>query len=200
MNYLAHAYLSFNDPGILLGNLTSDFIKGKKKFDYPAEIQKGIMLHRAIDTFTDEHEATREAKEVFRPVYRLYSGAFVDVAYDHFLATDKNEFSEISLFDFSQRVYDMIDQQQQWLPERFARMFYYMKTQNWLYNYRTIAGTEQSFGGLVRRAAYISESENANRLFKQHYQLLEQCYRHFWAELKPFAMKQYESFKKMDNP
>ena len=65
--------------------MISDFVKGKKKFDYPAGIQKGIMLHRHIDNFTDTHEATREAKEIFRPHYRLYSGAFVDVVYDHCL-------------------------------------------------------------------------------------------------------------------
>ncbi len=35
MNYLAHAYLSFNDPDVLAGNMISDFVKGKKKFDYP---------------------------------------------------------------------------------------------------------------------------------------------------------------------
>jgi acyl carrier protein phosphodiesterase len=51
MNYLAHAYLSFKHEDILLGNLISDFVKGKKKFDYPLLIQKGITLHRNIDTF-----------------------------------------------------------------------------------------------------------------------------------------------------
>ena len=84
MNYLAHAYLSFNDPEILVGNMISDFVKGKKKFDYPIRIQSGITLHRMIDTFTDEHPATKEAKEFFRAYYRLYSGAFIDVVYDHF--------------------------------------------------------------------------------------------------------------------
>jgi len=88
LNYLAHAYLSFDQPEIIVGNLISDFVKGKKKFDYPPGIQKGIALHRAIDTFTDSHPATKEAKEVFRPHYRLYAGAFIDVAYDHFLAND----------------------------------------------------------------------------------------------------------------
>ena len=78
------------------------------------------MLHRAIDTFTDAHEATKEAKEIFRPHYRLYSGAFVDVVYDHFLATDKTEFTEHSLLDFSQQVYTTLDKQAQWLPEQFC--------------------------------------------------------------------------------
>ena len=70
MNYLAHAYLSFGQPAILTGNMISDYVKGKKKFDYPPEILRGINLHRSIDQFTDNHPATREAKEVFRPAYR----------------------------------------------------------------------------------------------------------------------------------
>ena len=188
--------MSFNDPEILVGNLISDFVKGKKKFDFPQGIQNGITLHRAIDTFTDTHEATRKAKEVFRPHYRLYSGAFVDVIFDHFLAVDKNEFIENSLYDFSLQVYSVIEKQAQWLPEHFAHMFPYMKEQNWLYNYHTRWGTEKSLGGVVRRAAYLTESDTAFRLFEDHYQLLQGCYRQFWVELKPFARREFEIFQK----
>lgn len=192
MNYLAHAYLSFNHPDILVGNMISDFVKGKKKLDYPQDIQKGIMLHRMIDTFTDLHEATKEAKEVFRPHYRLYSGAFMDVVYDHFLAADPSEFSEPALLGFSKQVYAMLDEQAQWLPERFALMFPYMKEHNWLFNYRTRWGTGKSLGGVVRRSAYLTESDTAYHLFEQHYQLLQDCYRHFWASVKPFAKEQFD--------
>src|ERR1700744_5259410 len=93
MNYLAHAYLSFNQPEILVGNMISDFVKGKKRFDFNTTIQKGIALHRSIDTFTDDHAATKKAKEFLKPAVGLYAGAFIDVVYDHFLALDKNEFS-----------------------------------------------------------------------------------------------------------
>ena len=192
MNYLAHAYLSFNHPEILTGNMISDFVKGKKKFDYPPVIQQGIMLHRAIDTFTDTHEATKEAKQVFRPHYRLYSGAFVDVVYDHFLATDPTEFTEQVLLDFSQQVYSALDKQLHWLPERFALTFPYMKEHNWLFNYRTRWGTGKSLGGVVRRSVYLTESDTAFHLFEKHYQLLQDCYRHFWTSAKPFAQKQFD--------
>ena len=172
--------------------MISDFVKGKKKFDYPPVIQKGIMLHRYIDTFTDQHEATREAKEVFRPAYRLYSGAFVDVVYDHFLAADEHEFPEQSLLSFSQQVYSSLDNNIQWMPQRFALMFPYMKQHNWLLNYRTRWGTGKSLAGVVKRAAYLTESETAFRLFEEHYKLLQRCYRHLWTALKPFALNQFE--------
>ena len=94
MNYLAHAYLSFGNSNILVGNMISDYVKGKTQFDYPPEIQAGIKLHRAIDDFTDTHEATKNVKEIFKKDYRLYAGAFADVVYDYFLANDKNEFAD----------------------------------------------------------------------------------------------------------
>jgi len=175
--------------------MISDFVKGKKKFDYSPGIQNGIALHRAIDEFTDAHEATREARQVFRPDYRLYSGAFVDVVYDHFLATDPAEFTENSLLDFSQEVYKTLGMQLQWLPDRFTLLFPYMKEQNWLFNYRTRWGTGKSLGGVVRRSLYLTESETAYHLFEEHYQLLQDCYRHFWAFLKPFAREQFDGLQ-----
>ena len=192
MNYLAHAYLSFNHEEILIGNLVSDFVKGKKKFDFSKGIQKGITLHRSIDQFTDDHETTKKAKEIFRPCYRLYSGAFIDVVYDHFLANDEREFSETGLKDFAERVYASIEPHVDYLPSRFAKMFPYMKMQNWLFNYRTKWGTEQSFEGLVRRAAYLTESETAAALFEENYGELEQCYQDFFPDLKLFARHLYE--------
>lgn len=190
MNYLAHAYLSFNEPELLVGNMISDFVKGKKKFDYAPGIQKGIALHRAIDTFTDDHTAVKEAKEVFRPHYRLYAGAFVDVVFDHFLATDASHFNNDSLFSFSQETYQTLDRFTGAFPDRFARMYPYMKSQNWLYNYQHVWGIEKSLGGVVRRSAYLTESDTAFRLFEQEYERLKQCYTVFFPLLYDFAKQE----------
>lgn len=179
--------------------MISDYVKGKKKLDYPLPVQKGITLHRAIDQFTDTHEATREAKQVFRPAYRLYSGAVVDVIYDHFLAADESEFTEVTLHQFSQGVYKVLQDHQEQLPERFARMLPYMTEQNWLFHYRSRWGAEKSLGGLVRRALHLTESETAFRLFEAHYQLLADCYRHFWNEVKPFAAQTFSELAGDEN-
>lgn len=173
--------------------MISDFVKGKKKFDYPPRIQAGIALHRAIDEFTDNHPATKEAKEVFRPHYRLYSGAFVDVVYDHFLATDPGAFSEPSLAAFTQNVYDTLDKKSDYFPSIFAEMFPYMRLHDWLFNYRHNWGIEKSLHGVVRRSAYLTESHTAYQLFEDHYQLFRDCYRQFWADMLPFAQKEFDS-------
>ena len=137
MNYLAHAFLSFNNADILAGNMISDFVKGKSQYDYPFTIQKGIRLHRLIDEFTDTHSVTAEAKFFFRPAYRLYSGAFIDVVYDHFLALDKKQFKDdTELNNFSQHTYKLLDGNFSFFPAKFQKMFPHMKSHNWLYNYQ----------------------------------------------------------------
>ena len=188
MNYLAHAYLSFNNPEILVGNMISDFVKGRKKFTYSSEIQKGITLHRAIDQFTDDHRATQAAKLFFRPAYRLYSGAFIDIVYDHFLANDINEFpSPEELVKFDKEVCEILEDHLTELPGNFQKILPYMKKYSWLTNYKYKAGIEKSFQGLVRKALYMDESTTAFSIFNKHYDELKNCYDKFFHEQKTFA-------------
>ena len=193
MNYLAHAYLSFGYPDILLGNMISDFVKGKKQFDYPINIQKGIQLHRAIDTFTDQHHATKAAKQYFKPAVGPYAGAFIDVVYDHFLALDNRELTDTGWKDFSEDVYRELATYQSILPEKFARMLPFMTSQDWLYNYRFKWGIEYSFGGVTRRAQYLTDSGPVFALFTDHYTELENHYRNFFPDVKKFARSHFEA-------
>lgn len=187
MNYLAHAYLSFRDQDVLAGNMISDFVKGKKKFDYPDRIQMGISLHRKIDEYTDAHPATRQAKEFLKETAGLYAGAFVDIVYDHFLANDLYEFEEGALAIFAQQTYRQLEMNESRMPEKFRQFFYYMRTQDWLYNYRSTAGISRSFHGLCRRAKYINNPEPVFDSFMTHYEALKMTYDFFFPHVKAFA-------------
>jgi acyl carrier protein phosphodiesterase len=196
MNFLAHAYLSFNEPEILVGNMISDFVKGNKRFNYPLKIQQGIVLHRQIDAFTDAHAATKEARTYLKSAVGLYSGAFVDVAYDHFLANDSNEFSPDSLQQTATATYEVLSFYQDLLPPVFQQMLPYMRSQNWLYNYRNVAGTRSSFGGVAKRAKYIDTAEPVFELFQVHYEALQDCYNAFFPFVKAFSAYQIEQLPK----
>jgi len=193
MNYLAHAYLSFEIPEITVGNLISDFVKGKQKETYPVKIQQGIGLHRAIDSFTDTHSATKKAKTYFKEEYGLYAGPLIDIVYDHFLANDKLVFPSGELGSplktFAQRTYERLAAFEALLPERFARMFFYMRREDWLSHYGYKDLIFQSFEGLTRRAKYMPPAEAAKRLFETHYEELERCYVEFFPEVKDFALR-----------
>lgn len=187
MNYLAHAYLSFGDPDVLAGNMISDFVKGKKKFDYPDRIQMGIALHRKIDEYTDTHPATSHAKQYLKSAAGLYAGSFVDIIYDHFLANDNYEFEEGALAIFAQNTYVQLEAYEKWLPGNFQHFFFHMRTQNWLLHYRSTQGINQSFQGLCRRAKYIKDSTPVFEAFMTHYEELKMAYEFFFPHVKTHA-------------
>ena len=194
MNFLAHAYLSFNDENILVGNMISDFVKGSSKNNYSTAIQNGIMLHREIDTYTDRHSATHVAKEIFRLDYRLYSAPIVDILFDHFLANDEAIFTDETLKAFSLKVYSSLQNYSEILPLNFQKVFQYMKNENWLYGYRTIDSMQRSLKGLAGRASYMKESETAFNLFKSNYNALKTLFSYFFPDVKQFTKERFRKF------
>ena len=97
MNHLAHLYLSQTNVDLMVGNFIADRVKGKDLLNYSESVQKGIEMHRAIDTFTDEHAVVMKSKKRLFPVYHKYAAVIVDMFYDHILAKNWEEYSPISL-------------------------------------------------------------------------------------------------------
>lgn len=183
---------------MLTGNMISDFVKGKKKFNYTEGVQRGISLHRAIDEYTDRHSLTLEAKKLFKPSYGLYAGAFMDIVYDHFLANDRNEFTDDeALLQFSREVYQQLSTHSDSFPEKFQQVFFYMREQNWLYHYQWKQAIFNSFKGLVRRAKFIQDAQPACQVLEDHYEELSVFYAGFFPDLKKFA---FAKWKELTSP
>ncbi|MCF6183790.1 MAG: ACP phosphodiesterase [Bacteroidales bacterium] len=100
MNFLAHIFLSGDNEAVKFGNFTGDWVKGKSYNNFPREIQKGILLHRKIDSYTDSHNTVKKSILKIRPAYGKYSGVVTDILYDHFLAQNWQIYSESSLKDY----------------------------------------------------------------------------------------------------
>ena len=126
MNYLAHFYLANGDKGRMVGNFIADHIVGNQYLDFPESIQKGVLQHRAIDTFTDEHPVVLESKKRLRPIFHKFSPVIVDVFYDYLLAKRWNDYSQKSLKDFTINVYEVVNEFHYLIPEKAAFMFSYM--------------------------------------------------------------------------
>ena len=186
MNFLAHSYLSFSEEQ-LVGNMIADFVKNRDVARLPESIQKGIKLHRAIDTFTDAHPLIHEAKAPFRPLVRLYSGAFVDVAFDYFLANDTTENSQREWQKHSQRVYAVLRRYEEFLPEVFKKVLDKMQQDDWLYNYRNEWGIEYSFRNVVNKAQFLDKTTNVFPAFLANKDFLREKYEIFFPEIKSFA-------------
>lgn len=189
MNYLGHAYLSFGNAGVLTGNMIGDHVKGRQALErYPDEVRKGIELHRKIDDFVDKHPGVLRAKLLFREDYGLYAGAITDTVFDHFLANDPKIFATPQhLLQFTTDTYGLLEQTTEWHTAEFVRYFPHMKEHNWLYNYRTMKGIEQSLHGLHRRAQHMPPPDSAYTSFVAGYYQLNQCYYELIDDIVSFA-------------
>ena len=122
MNFLGHLYLAGDDRNLRFGNFIADHIKGIAIESYPPEIARGIMMHRAIDYFTDSHPAMSECRQYFRPAYQKYAGVVLDVVLDYFLCREWALLSPRSLRPFIYQFYLQLLLQWHWLPPRFCQM------------------------------------------------------------------------------
>lgn len=191
MNFLAHIYLSFEDDEITIGNFIADSIRGNKFKHYPERIQKGILLHRAIDTFTDAHPIARQSSKRLHKNYSHYSRVIVDIFYDHFLAKNWQRYSSMPLPLFTDRFYDLLEANFEILPEGVQRMMPYLVTDNWLLSYASIDGISRVLNGMNRRTQNRSKMNFAVEDLQEHYTAFEIEFTLFFEEVITFAKAKY---------
>nr|WP_262908717.1 acyl carrier protein phosphodiesterase [Hymenobacter translucens] len=186
---MAHLYLSGSgDEDLLIGNFIADSVPGRQLEQYPAGIQRGIRLHRAIDTFTDQHPVVRQSTLRLREAgYGKYAGVVSDVFFDHFLARNFHEFSEQPLSKFTADVYRLLAARATEFPARVQHFLPYMTRQDWLGHYADLEGIRQSLGGLSRRASAGSGMETAVRELERNYPAYEADFRAFFPELRAYV-------------
>ncbi len=193
MNFLAHIYLSGTDEEIIIGNFIADGIKGKQYLKFPKGIQKGILLHRAIDTYTDSHPIVRQSTRRLHKNYGHYSGIIVDILYDHFLAKNWNQYSNIPLTEFVENFYSLLHKHYGVLPPRIKRMMPHMISDNWLLSYATISGIGKILFQMNYRTQNKSKMNFAVEELELYYDEFENEFTLFFAKLISFSnQKQQE--------
>lgn len=187
MNFLAHIYLSGNNDLIKIGNFMADGIRGKHFENYPLDVQKGIVLHRAIDTFTDAHPVFRQSTKRLHQRYHHYAGVIVDVFYDHFLAKNWARYSDESLEDYTERFYHSLRNNEVILTEKTKGMLPYMTKYNWLLSYQTVEGIDRILTQMDSRTDNKSKMRFAAEELAEYYSKFEQEFTEFFEELRAFS-------------
>ncbi len=183
MNYLAHLYLSGDDPGIRVGNFIGDHVKGQQFKRYPQPIQTGIILHRHIDTFTDLHPVFRESAALFREGYGLYAGVVADIVYDHLLATNWTDYAQNELGVFVKECYKILIRHYFSLPRRVKQFLPFLITSNRLENYQYFEGIEKTLAIMAGHSSLPSRAEWAILQLESHYDELEEQFHSFFPEM-----------------
>ena len=193
MNFLAHIYLSGDNDLMKIGNFMADGIHGKHFDVFPIDIQKGIVLHRAIDTFTDAHPIFRQSTKRLHANYHHYSGIIVDIFYDHFLAKKWSTYSDEKLAIFTERFYQSLHENYKSLTERTQKMMPYMINHNWLLSYQTIEGIEIILAKMDTRMKSESNMRFSVAELRTYYSEFETEFTSFFEELIAFSNQKIQT-------
>lgn len=187
MNFLAHVYLSGNDPHLALGNLIADRIKGKDYINYPIPIQKGILLHREIDRFTDQHPCFKACVSQLFPKYRHYSRVIVDMYFDHFLAKNWNQFHPTPLPDFTNDFYAFCKSNCIDFPPPLQGFISALTQYDWFHLYGSRSGLERILKQMEKRTAFPSNLSASVLDLKENYEYFSIHFFEFIKDIQIFT-------------
>ena len=184
MNFLAHIYLSGTNDFIKIGNFMADSIHGKRYLEYSGDLQKGILLHRYIDTFTDAHPIYRKSKHRLHEKYGHYAGVIMDIVYDHFLAKNWSSYFNENLEVYCNKFYSLMQKNYDILTPKTQNLLPYMIDQNWLVKYASLEGLEIVLFQMDYRTKHRVNMQEAIVEVKIFYTELETEFTLFFQELQ----------------
>lgn len=171
----------------MIGNYIADHIRGNKFSHFDSKIQRGILLHREIDTFTDTHQIVRKSKRRLHERYGHYDGVIIDIFYDHFLAKNWDKYSAIPLEIYSKSIYQLLKKNENILPEKSIKFLKYMIEYDILYNYQSLEGIQKVLNGMNYRTKGKSQMNLAIEDLKNLHKELEEDFTEFFEDLRNFS-------------
>jgi acyl carrier protein phosphodiesterase len=172
----------------MLGDFAeSDYRERDYRERYNEEICRGIVLHRKVDIFTDNHETFQRSKRRISNEYRLLKGIMADIFYDHFLAKNWDFYSDTPLEEYCVYVYNIFIAHQSMVPLRLQRMLPIMISGNWLLSYREIEGITWVLKGMSRRLSKRNKLADGIEELQKNYRGLENDFREFFPRLIDYA-------------
>ena len=183
MNFLAHTYLSFGHPSLIVGNYLGDFIKNKEVGKLPKRIQDGIKLHRSIDSFTDKHAMVKEGTSRLHDSMGKYSPVVLDIYFDFLLSKHWAQFNDRSLTEFCTVPYQALLEHQYLMTDQLAARMQKMVANRWLENYQTYAGMQRVFNFLAKRTTFPSNLLQAPEILQEKESILEEVFLNFFPDL-----------------
>jgi len=187
MNYLAHAYLAESSDEFLIGSIMGDFVKGPVDDLFTPQIASGVVFHRRVDTFADNHEISRASRNLFSPRCRRYAGVILDICNDHFLSRNWSVYTNSDLSEFITRVYETLQRYHDILPARLQLVLPRMVRQNWLSCCRTLGGVDITLGRIAQRIHRENALDDSIGEIRKNYGQLERNFHVFFPDLVDFA-------------
>lgn len=182
MNFLAHFYLSQESESLIVGNFMANQVKGKNFKNVDENLTNGVLHHRFIDNFTDTHPNVIQVNRLLRPNQGKFSGVASDIIFDHILAKNWTLFSETSLADFTENIYQILNRYQNHYEAFTLLTCQKMVEHNWLFNYQFEEGVKRALFGMSKRTRFENNLAEAFSDYQAHKQEVDHLFFEFFED------------------
>jgi acyl carrier protein phosphodiesterase len=190
MNYLAHLFLAEENDDAKLGALLGDFVKGTIIDRYSEKTEREIQIHRKIDFYTDNHAIVKDAKKLLSVEKRKYGNILLDVFYDHMLAQKWQDYSKISLENYTKQIYSILLSNMDVLPDKLRDIVPIMIDQNWLTSYREFRGFEMAIARISRRLRQENSLMECVAEIETNYSSIALSFDNFFPQLMDYVKQE----------
>ncbi len=189
MNYLGHIYFSSSHE-LAIANLFGDVVKGSSFHHFPEIIQQGIVLHRKIDNFMDQHVAVKHCCSIIRAELPKVAPIAMDIYFDHLLAKKWNAFHSTPYTEFLHAFYQEIERSKSSYPESFQQFLSNMIQFNWLSVYGESYGLYKMCQGVSSKLSFKNALTDGHSVFYRHEKLIESAFYEYMRDADEyFAVK-----------
>jgi acyl carrier protein phosphodiesterase len=183
MNYLAHTLLSGKNENLIVGNFLADIVRKNEYNIISDQYNIGFELHRAIDSFTDEHESVKNVTKLLRTNHKKYAPVVTDILLDYILGQCWYSYSNENIQVFADIRYDIIRMHLPYFPERVKPIIAKMLDGNFLIKYTTIDGLMFTFEKIQEVARFPSDFTQAVEDLEDNMEVLYKEFNVFFPEL-----------------
>lgn len=202
MNHFAHLVLSQPTVESTVGNLLGDFARGVDTGSLSAPVHAGLLNHRAVDRFTDNHPIVLEMRQSFSRRRRRFAGIALDIYFDHLLLQHWDRFERRPLDELISAFYQRMQDGQELMPGAdMRRVTRRMVDYDWFGSYRELDAVAESLDRVASRIRFNNRFDNAIEELRRNQRLIEQGFLEFYPDLQRHVAEQaIEARSEATNP
>ncbi|MBM3186916.1 MAG: acyl carrier protein phosphodiesterase [Bacteroidetes bacterium] len=168
----------------MLANLFGDFVKGSNFHYFSSKIREGIVLHRAIDTFIDQHKDVLDLKLMLYQDLPKVAGVAVDLFFDHLLAKTWQMHHVQEYQTFLNDFYHHNSEIENDLTSDFKQFITIFRERKWLDHYPTVFGLAKSCEGVSKRISFENKLAEAPDTFYKREKEIEAVFQQYMEDAK----------------
>jgi acyl carrier protein phosphodiesterase len=156
MEILMNAFFSYQDPETMVGSFLSGGYINNHHNPFNKNIEQGQAISQSLDLFIENHPVCQEALLRLAPKARKYGNRILRLYYDHLLARNWANYSEVDYTTFCEMILGVLKTHNHLFPYKPKRVVNRVVRKKLITSLSTLNGLNEYIQEMTRYNSYNS--------------------------------------------